>query len=108
VPFIKHRDEREIYAFDFALRLVTAETLSAPAVKVTLRSGVTYVDKSAEFVTGSPAVSGTKVQFTLKPAALGTEQLPGTDYVIYAKADTSLGRILVDTTPLTVTQEATT
>jgi hypothetical protein len=104
MPFLKHRNEKEVYAFDFTARLAGGETLSAPEVKITLRSGnpPAYADKSAEFLEGNPTVSGTKVQFTLKPAAQAADQPAGAQYVAYGKATTSLGRILVSTTTLTV------
>ena len=108
MAFLKHRDEKEVFAFDFAARLVAGETLSNPAVKVTQRTGSVYADKSAEFVQGSPTVSGTKVQVTLKAAAAANEQVSGPVYTVYAKADTSQGRILVGVTILEVTRKAAT
>jgi hypothetical protein len=104
MPFLKHRNEQEIYAFDFAARLAQGETLSAPEVKITLKSGnpPTYTDKTNEFLQGSATISTTKVQFTLKPAAQAADQAAGAQYVAYGKASTSLGRILVSTTTLTV------
>jgi hypothetical protein len=108
MAFLKHRDEKEVFAMDFALRLATGETLSNPGAKVTLKSGATYTDKSSEFIVGSPTVSGSKVQVTMKAAVSAPDQAVGVDYVVYAKADTSQGRILVATTPLTVTAEAST
>ncbi len=109
MPFLKHRNEIEVYAFDFAARLAVGETLSAPEVKITLRSGnpPTYADKTAEFVQGSPTVSGAKVQFTLKVAAQAADQPAGAQYVAYGKTSTSLGRILVSTTTLTVSAKGT-
>lgn len=108
MPFLKHRNELEVYAFEFAARLAVGETLSAPEVKITLRSGnpPTFTDKTSEFVTGGPSVSGTKVQFTLKVAAQADQQAESVQYVAYGKASTSAGRILVSTTPLSVTAEA--
>lgn len=109
MPFLKHRNELEIFAFDFAARLVVGETLSTPQVTVALRSNGTppYTDKTSEFVTGSPTVAGAKVQFTLKAAA-AAEQAESVFYLAYGKATTSLGRILVATTNLSVTDEART
>ncbi len=109
MPFLKHRTELELYAFDFAARLAVGETLSAPEVKITLKSGnpATYTDKSAEFIQGSPTISGAKVQFTLKVAAQAADQPAGAQYVAYGKATTSLGRILVSTTTLTVSARGT-
>lgn len=108
MPFRKHRNEQDVYAFEFAARLAVGETLSAPEVKITLRSGnpPTYADKTAEFVQGSPTISGTKVQFTLKPAAQAADQPAGAQYVAYGKASTNTGRILVSTTSLTVSNKA--
>jgi hypothetical protein len=109
MAFLKHRNEKEVFAFDFAARLAAGETLSAPEVKITLQSGTppAYADKSAEFIDGAPTISGTKVQFTLKAAAAPAEQTVSVWYVAYGKASTSAGRILVSTTELTVTAEGT-
>lgn len=104
MAFIKHRDEKEIFEFDFTKRVVLGEILSLPAVKVAQRVGhELWQDRSAEFVQGAPTVVGSKVQFTLKAAITG-EQLAHRDYDVYVKADTSQGRILVGTTALDVTK----
>lgn len=106
--FMKHRDEKETFEFDFTKRLVQGETLSLPQVKVAQRVGQElWQDRSVEFVLGAPVVVGpanVKVQFTLKAAAAAGEQLAHRDYDVYVKADTSQGRILVGTVVLDVTK----
>lgn len=104
MAFQKHRDEREIFAIDLAQRLSVGEILSSPEVTVSLHADDgTWQDKTAEFLTGAATISGTKVQFTLKNAASVGEQPASVRYMVYAKASTNAGRILVCTTNLTVT-----
>jgi hypothetical protein len=104
----KHRDERETFEFDFVNRLVAGETLSVPEVRVSRRTMGVFEDKTAEFITSSAIISGTKVQFTLIAAAQGSHQAAPCDYVVYCKATTSQGRILVGTAFLNVRAEAVT
>lgn len=106
--FRKHRNEQEVYAFDFTKRLAVGETLSSPDVMVSQRVGQElWQDRTAEFLQGVASISGTKVQFTLKVAAAAGEQLAARDYDVYVKANTSQGRILVGTTPLDVDKTGT-
>lgn len=109
MPFLKHRNELEFYAFEFAARLGAGETLTTPQVTVSLRTGSSppYQDKTSEFVTGSPSISSSKALFTLRAASVG-EQAEGADYTVYCKVNTNSGRILVSTTSLRVTDEART
>ena len=108
MPFAKHRNELEVYAFDFTKKLGQGETLSSPQVKVAQRVGQDlWQDRTAEFLSGAPTISGTKVQFTLKVAASASEQVASRDYDVYVSANTSGGRIVVGTTPLDVTRTGT-
>lgn len=78
MAYQKHRDEKEIYSFDFASRLAQGETLSLPAVKVSRRVGQNvYADKTAEFGAPTPVVAASKVNFTLHPAAVAADQALG-------------------------------
>lgn len=90
--FVKHRQEREVYAVDFAALLSQGETLSSPSVTITALNATT--DVTAQFRSGEPdpVVSGTEVQFWLKAASAG-EQREG-QYYILVKVTTSQARVL--------------
>ena len=108
MAFEKHRDEKETYELDFAQnRLVGAETLSSVTLaKVRKRTTTGWEDVTTEFgALGAVVASGTKVQFTLHPAASASVQLAGV-YQVLIKALTSTTRDVVDTVALTVSARA--
>lgn len=108
MAFIKHRDEKEKFAFDFANRLAQGEILSAPQVKIAQRVGRDlWQDRTAEFLDGAPTIDTTKAQFTLKVAGAVGEQLSHRDYDVYVAVSTNQGRILVGTTTLDVVRVGT-
>jgi hypothetical protein len=106
VAFEKHRDETRAYELDFANDLATGETISSiTSVKIRKRISTGWSDVTTEFGTLSPAISTTKVQFTLNAAASATVQLAGV-YRVYAEIVTSQSLTKVGTRPLTVTARA--
>lgn len=87
----KHRDQLEIYSFNFGNSLDTNETISTPVIQV-IHNGE---DKTTEFEHTIPAfIQGTQVKFWLKAAASAEQQLAGR-YLVYCKVNTSLSRTLV-------------
>jgi hypothetical protein len=101
----KHRDEQEIFSVSFAANLGAGETLSSPELKIAQRSLSGWTDKTTEFVPTAISVFGDdQVQFTLAKRT-DAAQAAGR-YTIWCKADTSGGRILVETPTLRVKDEA--
>lgn len=92
----KHRLEKANYSHNFAAQLATGDGLTGtPTVKVMKWDATTgaWVDKSSEFGTLSPAISGTKVIWTLNAAA-ATKQ-DGGEYRLLVECDTTNGEHLV-------------
>lgn len=91
--FLKHREEVDAYAHDFAPDLAAGETLSTVTkTEVQENPGGTWTDVSSEF--GSPAgtIDGTTVEFTLEAAGAG-DQDEG-NYRVLVVVTTSEGRTL--------------
>lgn len=104
----KHRDETERYAIDFVRRLDVGEDLTGePTIKVLLKSGSGYEDKSADFIgTVEPALNGSRVEFELVAAAAGEQTQPY--YIIEAFVLTTTGRAPVATVVLRMGLESAT
>lgn len=86
----KHREERDVYAIDFANEIAAGETLNSPIVEI-LKGDADVTD---EFITETVAISGSTVQFWLEKAVADDEQLAG-KYRIKCTVITSNDRELV-------------
>lgn len=116
----KHANALLTMGSDFTSAIQSGDSLTGtPVVAVHKGTGVHYdtdagaflpvgpwEDVTAEFVSGTPSVSGSEVLFFAKARAASGEQARGT-YVVRVEASTTNGEKLVDTFNLEVVDEAT-
>lgn len=104
----KHQNAIDVFTFNFATALDVGETVSGGSeVKVLKRSGLSWVDKTTDFVDGAPVLATSLLSWRAK-AGDATSQPGNASYAVHAAVTTSAGRKIVWIEDLEVIDKAAT
>lgn len=111
----KHRNAIDVFTFNFATALDATETVAtggtaAPEVKVLKRQGLAWIDKTTDFVEGTPALDSTNRNLLPWRAKAGdaTTQPGDGSYAVHGAVTTSAGRRIVWIEDLQIIDKAAT